>query len=290
MSSVIAYDKKITNLIAGLNKTGHVSHRSYKKRSVTLHHNAGRLTHQGVLNVWKVRPASAHFNVDRAGTVAQYVKVNEYAWAVGNVRGNQETISIEMANSAVGGNWPVAETTWKEAARLSGWLFAKVIGERPTKNNLHYHHHWKKTSCAGPYMDSVYGRVLAEAQRSYDHFKGVSTKPAPKPTPATGTRPPAKPQPNFSRKTVSEIVDEVISGKWGSGDDRRKRLAAAGYNPKTIQNEVNRRLLPNQKKTNAQIVQEVLAGKWGNGPERRRRLTAAGYNYNTIQGIINRIR
>jgi hypothetical protein len=170
-TATIAYDRPVSDFIDELNATGHVTHTSYRKTSVTLHHNAARLSHQGVLNVWKTRPASAHFDVDAAGAVAQYVKVNEYAWAVGNTAGNQSSISIEMANDTLAPRWTVAEATWKNAARLAGWLFAKVIGERPRKTNLFYHHHWSATLCAGPHMDTVYDKVLAAAQEAYDHFK-----------------------------------------------------------------------------------------------------------------------
>lgn len=44
------------------------------------------------------------------------------------------------------------------------------------------------------------------------------------------------------KKTVSQIADEVIAGKWGNGADRKKRLAAEGYDPAEVQKEVNRKL------------------------------------------------
>jgi hypothetical protein len=178
VTPTIAYDRTVSNFIDQLSATGHVTHRAYRKTSVTLHHNAARLSHQGVLNVWRTRPASAHFDVDAAGAVAQYVKVNEYAWAVGNTAGNQSTISIEMANATLAPGWTVTDATWKSAARLAGWHFAKVIGERPSRSNLFYHHHWSSTSCAGPYMDQIYGKVLAAAQEAYDHFKGAPPVPS----------------------------------------------------------------------------------------------------------------
>ncbi|MCB5621094.1 hypothetical protein [Mediterraneibacter gnavus] len=31
-----------------------------------------------------------------------------------------------------------------------------------------------------------------------------------------------------------------MNGKWGNGSDRTNRLAAAGYDAKAVQNEVNR--------------------------------------------------
>lgn len=173
--ATIAYDRPVKNLIAGLNATGHVTHTTHRKTRVTLHHNAARLSHEGVLDVWKTRPASAHFDVDGFAQVAQYVIVNEYAWSTGTTVGNQESISIEMANSAVGGNWPVAEGTWREAARLAGWLFARVIGVRPNSNNLVPHHFWKSTACSGPYMDTVFGQAVQAAQKAYDQFTGAAS-------------------------------------------------------------------------------------------------------------------
>ena len=40
-------------------------------------------------------------------------------------------------------------------------------------------------------------------------------------------------------KSKEDIAAEVIAGKWGSGDDRKAALEAAGYNPAEIQGIVN---------------------------------------------------
>lgn len=41
------------------------------------------------------------------------------------------------------------------------------------------------------------------------------------------------------KKTVDELAQEVIQGKWGNGTDRKNRLEAAGYNYSEVQNRVN---------------------------------------------------
>ena len=89
------------------------------------------------------------------------------------------------------------------------------------------------------------------------------------------------------KKSVSQIAQEVIDGKWGNGDERKKRLQASGYDYGAIQSEVNRMLSGN--KTVSQIAQEVIDGRWGNGDERKKRLQAAGYDYNAIQKVVNTI-
>lgn len=43
-------------------------------------------------------------------------------------------------------------------------------------------------------------------------------------------------------KSVNELVDEVIAGLWGDGEDRKNRLRNAGYNYETIQSAVNSKL------------------------------------------------
>ena len=42
-----------------------------------------------------------------------------------------------------------------------------------------------------------------------------------------------------TQKSVEEIAKEVIAGKWESGEERKKKLAAAGYDYATVQAKVN---------------------------------------------------
>lgn len=46
--------------------------------------------------------------------------------------------------------------------------------------------------------------------------------------------------PGRTDETVHQVALDVIRGKYGNGSDRKKRLAAAGYDPSVIQKEVNR--------------------------------------------------
>lgn len=94
-----------------------------------------------------------------------------------------------------------------------------------------------------------------------------------------------------SRPSFEQVVADVIAGKYGNGEERARRVSAAGQDYNAVRAEVNRRLgggaPASTKKSNAQIAQEVRAGLWGNGDDRRLRLGAAGYDYNAIQAIIN---
>lgn len=94
------------------------------------------------------------------------------------------------------------------------------------------------------------------------------------------------------KKSVDEIANEVIQGKWGSGADRKNRLTAAGYNYDEVQAKVNAKLKGTSSaktKTVGEVAKEVIQGKWGNGADRKKRLEAAGYNYAEVQKKVNEL-
>lgn len=43
-------------------------------------------------------------------------------------------------------------------------------------------------------------------------------------------------------KSVADVAKEVIKGKWGNGEERKKKLIAAGYDYNAVQKEVNKLL------------------------------------------------
>lgn len=252
-ATLAGYDRPIKNLIDELSATGHVTHKSYKKTSVTFHHNGGRLSHEGVLNVWKTRPASAHFDVDGQGALAQYVKQLEYAWAVANTEGNMRSISIELCNLTLSPHWEVADVTWQEGARLAGFLFAKVIGARPSTSNTFFHHHWYQTSCAGPFMDDIAHRLLVATDLSYEHFSQTAS--------------PVKPPRVLTVvERVQKALEVSADNKWGKATDFRAIMmrdasrAHAGW-PHNVAASIDVR-------TVQRIIDTTPDGDWGPNSQR----------------------
>lgn len=92
-------------------------------------------------------------------------------------------------------------------------------------------------------------------------------------------------------KDITTIAREVIAGKWGNGEERKKSLEAAGYEYEAVRKKVNEILKGEQTpaKTNEQIAKEVIAGKWGTGSDRKAALEAAGYSYAAIQTLVNQM-
>ena len=61
------------------------------------------------------------------------------------------------------------------------------------------------------------------------------------------------------KKTVAELVEEVLDGKWGNGEDRANRLTAAGYDYDAVQNAVNKKLEAKQEKWHTIKTGETLS-------------------------------
>lgn len=108
----------------------------------------------------------------------------------------------------------------------------------------------------------------------YNGFKKQKVKPA---------------KPSKKKKTTEEIAQEVIAGKWGAGEERKKKLTAAGYNYSTVQKRVNELMKQYAAKSIDDIAREVIRGDWSAGAERKKKLTAAGYDYNAVQKRVNEI-
>ena len=254
--TTIAYDRPVKDLISQLAATGHYGEngqpkdKSFRKTSVTFHHNGGaHNTHEDVLRTWTTREASAQFDVDESGAIAQYVGVDQYAWAVGNTEGNESSVSIEQANSTGSPTYEVAEATWQNACRLAGWLFVHVIGEAPTTENVFPHQHWSSTDCPGPWVMSHFGLYVQETQKNYEIFKsGGSPSPSPTPTPASNNEDLAE-DGELGPKTISrwqEVMGTPVDGKISIPSSM---LVAE------VQRQLNRRINANLRVDGFGIVQ-----------------------------------
>ena len=87
-------------------------------------------------------------------------------------------------------------------------------------------------------------------------------------------------------KTIDQLADEVLAGKWDNGAERERLLTSAGYDYNAVQKRVNEKLY---RKTVDEIAVEVIAGLWGNGAERKEKLTEAGYDYSEVHRKVNKI-
>ena len=98
-------------------------------------------------------------------------------------------------------------------------------------------------------------------------------------------------EPQKVQKSLDDVVQEVLDGKWGNNPDRKQKLIAGGYDYDKIQAKINQKFGTSitSKKSVAQIAAEVMAGKWGNGADRKTKLKTAGYDYDVVQNEVNKL-
>lgn len=90
--------------------------------------------------------------------------------------------------------------------------------------------------------------------------------------------------PSPPNRSIAHLANEVMNGRHGTGDARKKSL---GSQYAAVQAEVNRRLghRPSAGPSLDALADAVIRGEYGTGAERRRRL---GGKYNAVQALVNR--
>ena len=260
---------------------------------IVLHHNAGNLTIRGCYNVWQDREASAHYQVQSDGKIGQIVWDRDTAWHAGDANANATSIGIEHADCQ-SNPWKISDAALENGAHLVAALCKYYKLGRPTwMKNVFPHSHFSATECPASIAGSQNAAYMKRAQEWYDAMMKGSSAPKPSKPSKPAPKPAKKPA---KKKDINTIAQEVIKGAWGNGDDRRRRLEAAGYNYAAVQNAVNAKLgaKPNTPTRRPgpsldDVARAVIRGDYGNGEERRRRLTAAGYNYNAVQARVNQL-
>lgn len=91
-------------------------------------------------------------------------------------------------------------------------------------------------------------------------------------------------------KSIAQVAKEVLQGKWGNGEDRKKRLQNAGYDYNAVQNAVNQ-LCGGSSINSAEVdrvARQVIRGDFGNGTNRRNTLVR---KYGTVfaDAVQNRV-
>ena len=104
-------------------------------------------------------------------------------------------------------------------------------------------------------------------------------------------KPTPKPKPTSTVKTqttgtnglgIEQLATNTVNGKYGSGDERKKKLGKLYESVQIVINE--RYKVISASESHKLLAKEVLKGNLGNGDERKKNL---GSYYSTVQGLIN---
>ena len=169
------------------NKT---SPRNNTIRKVTIHHMAGNLSIESCGQVFQDPNAdsSSNYGVGTDGRVGMYVEEADRSWCSSSSNNDNQAVTIEVANSSTGGNWPVSDTAYNAMIDLVVdicWRngISSLTWTGDSSGTLTIHKFFAATVCPGPYLearmpniaDAVNSRLSACAAIKSDVEAAINT-------------------------------------------------------------------------------------------------------------------
>lgn len=247
--------------------------RNHKIDTIVIHHMAGNQSIEscGAGFADPARQASSNYAIGSDGRVGMYVEEANRSWCSSNREVDHRAITIECANDGGSPDWHVSDAALTKLIDLctdickrNGIPQLNFTGDKT--GNLTMHKYYAATACPGPYLGGKFPYIAQEVNKrlgaateqqpdtendncqkiyrvqvgaftdksnaqkllanlkedGYDGFIVTSEAPC-----------------ENESKSVDQIANEVIQGKWGDGEDRKTRLEAAGYDYAAVQSRVN---------------------------------------------------
>lgn len=161
-------NSKLAKVKVWANSSNYTKGRSSKISEITIHHMAGVLTAKQCGRVFQARGrgASAHYGVGSDGKIGLYVDEKNAAWANANRASNHRAVTIEVANSKRGGQWPVSDKSIQLTIKLVADIAKRnKLGKLVAGKNLTWHSMYANTTCPGPYLKSKMKYIAQEANK-----------------------------------------------------------------------------------------------------------------------------
>ena len=210
--------------------------------------------------------ASAHYFIDRDGTLRQSVSEGDTAWHAGHWGTNLCSVGIEVVSGGSDFTDAQIETLAQLVAEVRGRCGISA-------DNVVRHYDVTGKLCPAPYVDggkwaALHDRICGGNASGGSSYSGGSSV----------------------EGDVADLARRVINGEFGNGDARK---AALGDRYSEVQAEVNRILSgggeadtggSSQSVDIDDLARRVINGEFGNGDDRR---NALGANYDAVQARVN---
>lgn len=130
-------------------------------KKITIHHMAGNLSVErcGELFSDPNRQGSSNYGIGTDGRVGLYVDEADRAWTSSSPVNDNQAVTIEVANSQYGGDWPVSDLAYSKLIDLcvdicqrNGIEYLNFTGD--ATGNLTMHKYFAATNCPGPYLEA----------------------------------------------------------------------------------------------------------------------------------------
>ena len=298
---------------------------------ITIHHMAGNLSIETCGNVFlnPNKQASSNYGIGSDGRIACYVEEENHPWTSANWENDDRAITIEVANSESGGDWPISQAAYASLISLCADICNRYgiysYYDGTPSATLTEHCMFVATNCPGPTIHAMQvNHVIENDIRAAMSGGAVSVPQSNQPVggdvedlalraiagefgngdarrAALGDMYSAV-QARINEMyggvvattdySIDAIAYRVIAGEFGNGVDRINALAAAGYDNVAVQQRVNEILQGGTSSTQddmSAIAEAVYRGDYGNGQDRINALRAAGYDPDAVQRAVDRI-
>lgn len=183
-SSLVSYTKISPNKTK---RTYRSASSNGKISKITIHHMAGCISVESC-GSWFAQSAakcSSNYGIDSTGKIALYVPEDYRSWCSSNADNDNIAITIEIANSSSGGNWPVSDKALAacidlcvDICRRNGIAQLNYTGT--TSGNLTRHDMFCNKVCPGPYLGGKFPYIVSEVNKrliNADDITALSEKP-----------------------------------------------------------------------------------------------------------------
>lgn len=258
----------------------HSGRRNQPIKKIAIHHTAGAISAATIGNIFKPtsRQASCNYGIGNDNRIVLCVDEANRSWCTSSSWCDNRAVTIEVSNSANGGNWPVSD---KVLATLID-LVSDICKRNGIKNCtytdgkdgvLQKHEWYANTNCPGPYLGNKFSYIASEVNKRLAGGSKTSIASS-----------------SLYRVRKSWADSKSQKGAFRSLDNA-KRCVNSNSEYKVFDasgNEVYSNKATSLKSIDT-LAREVIRGDWGNGQDRVNRLTSAGYDYALVQKRVNEL-
>ena len=141
-------------------------------RKITIHHVAGVISVEALGNIFADanRQGSSNYGIGSDGRVGLYVEEANRAWTSGSSANDNQAITIEVSNSAVGDPWPVSDLVLAKLIDLCADIcirnnIPQLIYDGTPDGTLTRHNMFAATECPGPYLQGKFPYIADEVNK-----------------------------------------------------------------------------------------------------------------------------
>lgn len=159
----------------------HSGRRNQPITKIAIHHTAGAVSAATIGNIFRPtsRQASCNYGIGNDNKIVLCVDESNRSWCTSSSWCDNRAITIEVANSSNGGNWPVSDRVLAtlidlvtDICRRNGIKNCTYTGG---KDGVLQKHEWyANTNCPGPYLGSKFSYIASEVNKRLAGGSGSS--------------------------------------------------------------------------------------------------------------------